>query len=102
MTDETGAVVDDAEEVVDDTERDIRVILREMQDDITNIRLDLDAIAGERGAGVEENVEVGEETSSAAHVDAAAHTPHADADDPYLHEKRPVRRHGLFRRIIEG
>ena len=22
-------------------------------------------------------------------------------DDPYLHEKRPVRRHGLFRRILQ-
>jgi len=103
MTDEVDNTAEEVEEQVEDTEEDIREILKRIEDDITGIRIDVDSLKGDGASSVDAATPPAAD-SEAGSTSAGVKTednPDTDKeDDPYLRERRPVRRHGLFRRLF--
>lgn len=106
--DPIGQTADAGEEVVDDTVDETAQAIREIRADINSMRVDIAAMRSDssHGSGTattdaavgHENPENEEDEDPPVFRTSRPKT--RDSWDHYAHERRPIRKHGLFKRLF--
>ncbi len=107
MTEQVESIGESTQEAVDETEDEVAQAIQEIRSDISSMRVDIAALRGENheqnqfdAATGHENPENEEdEDEDDPPVIKTSKKPHRERD-PYLFERRPVRKHSLFRRLF--